>query len=106
MNLPIPNQNLRCLQCNSDGTLQHQGGVYRCVNCLKAYEIREDIIIISEDSLPYTEIPLDEYRKILQEMDQQPWQDVVNEKLAQSYPFLWQIMTDEARADWVYFFDL
>src|SRR5579862_1758529 len=102
----MKNNDFRCPKCKADGTLRPDQGNLKCASCNSSFPVSEGIVSFIEQSIPYTELPLNEFRSIIREMEKRNWRDVVFDRLYLPHPVRWQIMTDDVRADWTFLFDL
>lgn len=68
--------------------------------CEKRYSILDGVADFLGDNTYYGELPHEEMKKLLSRATAEGWQRVLFDSFWSNHPFLYQIATDEARADW------
>jgi len=68
--------------------------------CQKKYRVLDGVVDFLEDDTYYGELPQAEMQNLLSKAKKEGWQQVLFDSFWSSHPFLYQIATDEARADW------
>ncbi|WP_198153250.1 class I SAM-dependent methyltransferase [Thermotalea metallivorans] len=90
----------KCLCCG--GALEKKEHYMSCTKCKHKYCIKDGIKIFDTNTNYYGDLCERDMKNLLKEMDYTDWKELVYKYFANSYPFLYYIITDNNRADWHY----
>ena len=95
--------NLICPACKT--FMEEFAGYFLCNSCNSKYLVKNNIPIFVPVNGKYADISDDIMSDILLNMDIKPWQEVINNAFAEKNPWLYQIIIDHTRTDYLFLYD-